>query len=147
MDRMALSQLGTYGKKSRQEPSVGDWVRIIRNKLRMTQAELARRAHITQPHLASIEAGKGNPQLDTIRRLFESLHCSFVIEPNPEKPLDEILRGRARSIALKRLKQSMGTMALEGQAPEAEMFKELLEKNTDDILQNSSENLWAESDG
>lgn len=36
----------------------------------------------------------------------------------------------------------MGTMALEGQAAEAETFRELLEKMTDEILSDPSEKLW-----
>ena len=47
-----------------------------------------------------------------------------------------LLRGRARAIALKRLKQTMGTMALEDQAPDKETFRRLLEKRTDDILRS-----------
>ena len=36
----------------------------------------------------------------------------------------------------------MGTMALEHQAPEADVFKELLEKRTDEILTDRREKLW-----
>ncbi|MGH7796277.1 MAG: hypothetical protein ACREQ2_15505 [Candidatus Binatia bacterium] len=54
----------------------------------------------------------------------------------------QMLRGRARSVALKRLKQSRGTMALEHQAPEADVFKQLLEKRTDEILTDRREKLW-----
>jgi hypothetical protein len=70
------------------------------------------------------------------------MSCDLVLEPRPQKPIKEVLRGRARSVALKRLKQSMGTMALEKQAPEPEVFKQLLEKRTDDILADRREKLW-----
>ncbi len=56
--------------------------------------------------------------------------------------MKEILRGRARKLALKRLKQSMGSMALEGQAPDREIFLKLLEKRTDEILADRSQRLW-----
>ena len=36
----------------------------------------------------------------------------------------------------------MGTMALEDQAPEAEVFRKLLEKRTDEILRDPREKLW-----
>ena len=79
-------------------------------------------------------------------RIFEALSCDLVIAPKPKKPLDEILRERARAIALKRLKQSMGAMALEGQAPDREVFLKLLEKRTDEILNDRREKLWTKKD-
>lgn len=141
VDEMALSRLSPPEAKTR-EPSHGDWIRILRDSLRMTQAELASRAKITQPHLVGIESGKTDPQISTLKRIFQALSCDLVIEPRPNKPIKELLRGRARSIALKRLKQSMGTMALEKQTPEPEVFKHLLEKRTDDILADRREKLW-----
>lgn len=138
---MALSRL-VPGRPRAHEPSPGDWIRILRDSLRMTQAELARRAKITQPHLAGIESGKTDPQISTLRRIFDAMSCDLVIEPRPRQPIKEVLRGRARSVALKRLKQSMGTMALEHQAPDADVFKHLLEKRTDEILLDRREKLW-----
>ena len=113
----------------------------------MTQAELAQRSHIPQSHLAQIESGKIDPQLGTLKRIFEGLSCDLVTQPLPRKPLSEVLRGRARAVALKRLKQTMGTMALENQAPEKEIFKRLLEKRTDDVLNDPRERLWNKKDG
>jgi len=141
VDEMALSRL-TPPETKTHEPSHGDWIRILRDSLRMTQAELASRARITQPHLAGIESGKTDPQISTLRRIFEAMSCYLVLEPRPRKPIKEVLRGRARSVALKRSKQSMGTMALEHQAPEAEVFKQLLEKRTYEILTDRREKLW-----
>jgi predicted DNA-binding mobile mystery protein A len=141
VDEMALSRLTSPETKT-HEPSHGDWIRILRDSLRMTQAELASRAKITQPHLAGIESGKTDPQISTLKRIFEAMSCDLVLEPRPRKPIKEVLRGRARSVALKRLKQSMGTMALEHQAPEADVFKQLLEKRTDEILTDRREKLW-----
>jgi len=102
----------------------------------MTQAELAQRAHITQPNLAAIESGKVDPQVGTLRRIYEGLDCELNLEPLLHKPLDELTRDRARALALKRLKQTMGTMALEDQAPDKDTFRQLLEKRTEDILRS-----------
>jgi len=146
LDEMALSRLAPSKDSPIYEPSHADWIRILRNTLRMTQDELARRAHISQPHLAGIESGKTDPQIDTLKRIFQALSCDLVIQPRPTKPIQDLLRGRARSIALKRLKQSMGTMALEEQAPEPEVFKQLLEKRTDEILSDRREKLWRQTD-
>jgi predicted DNA-binding mobile mystery protein A len=150
LERMAVSSLKTDGALEHSlpwEPRYGDWVRIVRNALRMSQADLARRAHISQGHLAEIETGKRDPRIGTLKKIFDAMSCDVVIEPRPRKPLDEVLRGKARSVALKRLKQSMGTMALENQAPGRDVFNALLEQKTDEILNRKSERVWREDGG
>lgn len=143
LEEMALSR-HPIDPKTRPlwEPSYGDWIRMVRNALRMTQADLANRAGVSQPHLAGIEIGKIDPKLSTLKKIFNAMSCDVDFEPRPRKPLNEILRGKARSVALKRLKQSMGTMALEGQAPEADVFRKLLEVRTDEILSDKRVHLW-----
>lgn len=142
-DSQNLSQLNP------NEPSpvpYNEWIRSLRAYLRMTQAELAQRAKITQPHLAAIESGKTDPQIGTLKKIFEALSCDVVVRPRPKKKIEEILRGQAGSVALKRLKQSMGTMALENQAPDTEAFRHLLKKKTDEILEDRREHLWKTDD-
>ena len=135
IDDIALSRLQLKDPEA-SDRTPGDWIRILRTRLRMTQTELAKRAHITQPNLAAIESGKADPQVGTLRRIYQGLSSDLNIEPRLKKPLEEIVRGRAASVALKRLKHTMGTMALEEQAPDKETFKRLLEKRTDEILRS-----------
>ena len=142
IDDIALSQLQTNSPGEDYDLKAHDWIRLLRQYLRMTQAELAERANITQPNLAGIESGKVDPRVSTLQRIFNGLSCHLRVEPQPQKPLEEILRGRARAVALKRLKKTMGTMSLEAQAPDKELFKKLLEKRTDEILNDSREKLW-----
>lgn len=142
VEDMALSRLGTGPSESQSVPSHAEWIRILRNRLRMSQDELAKRANTTQPHLAGIETGRIDPKISTLKQIFKGLSCDLIIEPRPQKPFDELLRGQARSLALKRLKRTMGTMALEGQAPEEETFRHLLEKRTDEIVHDNRERLW-----
>lgn len=136
IDDIALSHLQVQDVTEPSNRTPGDWIRILRNRLRMTQTELAKRAHITQPNLAAIESGRVDPQVGTLRRIYQGLWCDLNVEPRLEKPLEELLRGRARTVALKHLKHTMGTMALEDQAPDKEIFRRLLEKRTDDILRS-----------
>lgn len=124
------------------DSSCADWIRILRTYLRMTQVELAARAKIQQSHLAGIESGKTDPRVSTVRRIYEALSCRLSLEPKPINPIEEILRGRARAVALKRLNQSAGTMALEEQAPEANTFRRMLENQTDEILADRGNRLW-----
>lgn len=148
LDTMAISSLPRPPQAPLAwEPNYGDWIRMVRESLRMSQAELARRSGVSQPHLAEIEKGKVDPRVSTLKRLFDAMSCDVVIEPRPRRPLSEVLRGKARSIALKRLKQSMGTMALENQAPNADVFRALLEQRTDEILSRKGEHIWRDDDG
>jgi len=144
IDDMALARLRATppSESTTWDLSHADWIRTLRSYFRMTQAELAKRAKISQPHLAAIESGKIDPQVSTLRRIYQGLSCDLVVEPRPKKPIEEILRGRARAVALKRLKQAAGTMALEDQAPDREVFLNLLEKRTDEILKDTHERLW-----
>lgn len=141
IDDLALSRLHVQEATEPNNRTPGDWIRILRHRLRMTQAELAKRAHITQPNLAAIESGRVDPQVSTLRRIYQGLWCDLTIEPRLKKPLEEILRGRARTVALKQLKHTMGTMALEDQAPDKDMFRRLLEKRTDDILRSERKHI------
>jgi transcriptional regulator with XRE-family HTH domain len=136
IDDIALSRLQVQTSTEAGKRIPGDWIRILRNRLRMTQTELAKRAHITQPNLAAIESGKVDPQVGTLRRIYKGLWCDLNVEPQLQKPLEEILRGRAGTVALTRLKHTMGTMALEDQAPDKETFRRLLEQRTDDLLRS-----------
>jgi len=142
VDDISLSKLRVDSSSEDHNLKPRDWIRLLRNYLRMTQAELAKRANITQANLAAIESGKADPRVSTIQQIYKGLSCHLSVEPRPQKSLDAILRGRARAIALKRLKNTMGTTALEEQAPEKEVFRKLLEKRTDEILADPREKLW-----
>lgn len=141
IDDIALSHLQVQDVTEPSNRTPGDWIRILRNRLRMTQTELAKRAHITQANLAAIESGRVDPKVGTLRRIYQGLWCDLNVEPRLEKPLEELLRGRARTVALKHLKHTMGTMALEDQAPDKEIFRRLLEKRTDDILRSQRKHI------
>lgn len=142
IDDLALSRLQPKAQDRFADRSHGEWIRALRGYLRMTQRDLAQRADISQPHLAGIETGKIDPQVSTLRRIYEGLLCDLIIEPRPRKSLQELLRGQARSLALERLKQTMGTMSMENQAPDEEVFRQLLEKRTDEILKDDRERIW-----
>ena len=146
VDDIALSKLRVISSSEDPNLKPGEWVCLLRTYLRMTQAELAQRANITQANLVAIESGKADPRVSTVQRIYQGLSCHLNVEPRPQKPLEEILRGRARAVALKRLKKTMGTMALEEQAPDKEIFKKLLEKRTDEILRDPRERLWRKND-
>ncbi|MDR4495512.1 MAG: helix-turn-helix domain-containing protein [Nitrospirales bacterium] len=142
VDEIALSKLTVAHTLDNSQFKPGDWIRLLRTSLRMTQAELAKRARITQANLVAIETGKVDPRVGTLQRIYQGLFCHLSFEPRLQQPLEGILRNRARVVALQRLKTTMGTMALEEQAPDKEIFTKLLEKQTEGILRDPRERLW-----
>lgn len=150
LEELAVSSLplsrDSKEKRRLWEPRYGDWIRLIRTSLRMTQAELARRAGVNEANLVAIERGTTDPRISTLKKIFDALSCDLLVEPRPRQPFNEILREKARSVAITRLKQSMGTMALENQAPTANVFEALVEKRTDEILNDTREHLWHNRD-
>ena len=72
----------------------GQWVRTMRVALRMTQAQLARRARVTQPHVALIESGKVDPGVATLRVIFDALFCDLVVLPIPRRRPGDIVFDR-----------------------------------------------------
>lgn len=56
-------------------------IRFCRLRAGLTQQELARRAGMSQPSLARIEAGRVTPRLDTATRLVRE--CGMTLEPIP----------------------------------------------------------------
>ncbi|MEC4675219.1 MAG: helix-turn-helix domain-containing protein [Nitrospirota bacterium] len=137
-----LAQLSPGVEESTWSPSYSQWIKNLRVALRMTQTDLAQRAQVTQPHLAAIESGKVDPQFKTLRRIFDALSCDITITPRPKADIQEVLRDQARRIARKRLQMVVGTMAMEGQVADAEVFEQVLEKRVDDILNDPGERLW-----
>jgi len=146
LEEQIISHLTFPSGQSTWNPSYTEWIKSLRVALRMTQTELAQRAHVTQPHLTAIESGKIDPQIKTLRRIFDALLCDIAITPRPKSDIKEVLRNQARRIARKRLQRAVGTMAMEGQVADAEVFEQVLEKRVDEILNDPSERLWENKD-
>ena len=63
----------------------------------MSQAELGRRAGVSQPRVAQIERAEtdGAIELGTMRRMAAALGCSFSYVLAPHEPLESMVRGQA----------------------------------------------------
>ena len=91
--RRALNRLQVEGALPppavRLEP--GTWVRTLRVALHMTQRQLAKRADVSQGNLALIERGHLEPQVSTLRKLFDALYCDLIVLPVPRKRIPAVL--------------------------------------------------------
>jgi len=117
-------------------------IRLTRTRLGMTQAQLAKRCGLTQPHIAKIESGTVDMQLTTLRRIFSAMRCRLVLAPQPEESLEKIVERQARKAAAARVRRVSGTMAMEEQLPETKMIEELVNAQTESLRRNPSSEIW-----
>lgn len=98
--------------------SLGDQIRVIREELGMTQAQLAERSGLSQSMIADIENGRRvNLTIPTILKLAEGLNCQYVSQFQPIKDIPQILDERSTEVAQKLVSISSGSAAIELQSP------------------------------
>jgi len=120
------------------------WIRAIRDALGMTGSQLAARMGVGPSRIPVIEKAEitGATTLKTLRDAAEALNCTFVYAFVPVKPLDDILRDRAKLKVAGDIARLDHTMRLENQA--------LLKSDLDDeqqrmiaaVLSGSLRGLW-----
>ncbi len=67
---------------------------LRREALSWSQDEVARRAGLTQPQVAALEAGQANPTLRTLSKLAAAFSCGVTqLLEDPEPPLDGCTQG------------------------------------------------------
>lgn len=142
-EKLLLEEISQAGVKLRplmKGLSIGQWVALIRTQLRMSQRVLARRAGIPQSTISSLEQSKKQPNLTTIKKVFNALFCDLLMIPIPNESIDKILRKQARHKAEKHVRYLRGSMNLEKQEPDAPLIEELIKKETEEIYRSSK--LW-----
>ena len=104
------------------------WIKAVRESLVMSQADLARRMGLTQAAVASMERSEANDriQLDTLRRVADSMDCDLMYALVPRTGLESTLRTQARRTLGPHLRAVAQTMSLEDQDsnPEAELIED-----------------------
>ena len=59
---------------------LGDIVAKRRTELNLSQIQLAKSTGVSQADISRIERGKGNPTLDTLRKIFAALQLQMTLE-------------------------------------------------------------------
>src|SRR5580704_4046826 len=105
------------GPANRYTPPVRGWIKALREALGMSMEQLAERLKIKQPSLVTLEQSeaKGTIELATLRRVAEALDCTLVYALVPNKPLETMVRDRARAFTRKRRAHVEHSMLLEDQ--------------------------------
>jgi predicted DNA-binding mobile mystery protein A len=128
------------GPPKRYAPPVRGWIKAIREALGMSTAQLAKRLGIKQPSLVDLEQSeaKGTIELATLRRVAEALDCTLVYALMPNKPLEAIVRNRARAFLRRRREPVEHSMLLEDQKITAQDAGAQL----DDVLRETNPRLF-----
>mgnify|MGYP001609570375 FL=1 len=92
----AINELIVFIRRAPKAPghSPAFYLRALRGKLRMSQTQLARRSGIDQGQIARIELDRVNPDLMTLRKLFNALFCDLLVIPKPRQELGDALAER-----------------------------------------------------
>jgi len=105
------------GPAVRLAPPVRGWIKAVRQALGMSTTQLARRLGVKQPSVVALEQSeaKGSIELATLRRAAEALDCTLVYALVPNKPLETVVRARARAFLRRRRAPIEHSMLLEDQ--------------------------------
>ena len=120
--------------------TLGELITMIRNQLKMSQRVLAQRAGVPQSTISNLEKSKKQPNLSTLKKVFQALFCDLLIIPVMDESIENILLQQARKKAEKRVRYLRGSMNLEKQEPDAKFIEELIKNETEEIVRSCK--LW-----
>ena len=121
------------------------WIKAIREAIGMTTGQFARRLGVSQPRVAALEKAEadGVVTLKSLRQAAEALDCDFVYALVPRKPLEQVVKDRARDVAERQLARTDQTMRLENQAVSKARMARARDELAAELLR-SDRRLWAD---
>ncbi len=125
------------------KPPVG-WIRVIRQGLGMSAAQLAERMGVSQPRIIALEHSEaaGAITLKTLQRAAEALNCTVIYALVPKEPLEQLVHHRALNVAAERLANVEHTMRLENQPTSAESQDRHLREVAETLVAQAPRTLW-----
>jgi predicted DNA-binding mobile mystery protein A len=121
------------------------WIKAIREAIGMTTGQFARRLGVSQPRVAALEKAEadGVVTLKSLRQAAQALDCDFVYALVPRKPLEQVVKDRARDVAERQLARTDQTMRLENQAVSKARMVRARDELAAELLR-SDRRLWAD---
>jgi predicted DNA-binding mobile mystery protein A len=118
------------------------WAKAVREALGLTTAQLALRLGVKQPSVVAMEQSeaKGTIELATLRRVAAAMDCTLVYALIPNRPLETMVRERARAFLRERQGPVEHSMLLEDQAVMAAGQDE--EARLDEIVRETNPRLF-----
>lgn len=116
--------------------SIGKQAREIRQRLGLTQTQVARRIKNTQRLLTRIENDEGDPRLSTLEKIARGLNCEIEIKFVPVSMSESSVEQLALEKAHELVMMSVANAAIELQRPSDHVIREEIERIKNDILIN-----------
>ncbi len=137
------SRFQEIGPFSRFNVPVRGWIKAIREGLGMSSEQLAKRLGVKQPSVVALEQSeaRGTIELATLRRAAAALDCTLVYALIPNKPLETIVRDRARMLVRRRRAAVEHSMLLEDQAVNMKDSEALVDEF---VRETNPRRLWDE---
>ena len=122
------------------------WIKVLREALGMTTAQLAKRLGIAQPSVVGLEQAEASKAitLKTLERAARALDCTLVYALVPRKPLESVVQERAYQAARKRLHTISHSMMLENQRVLEDDERAQLERLAQKLIDGPGSALWDE---
>jgi predicted DNA-binding mobile mystery protein A len=121
------------------------WVKTIRTSLNMSLRQLGERMVMSAQGIRDLEKreAEGTITLNSLREASQALNMKLVYALIPiDGSLEEMIEKRARDIAIKIVKRTSITMALEDQANSNERLKQAIDEMTQDLKREMPKKLW-----
>jgi predicted DNA-binding mobile mystery protein A len=120
------------------------WIKAIREALGMSTTQLAKRLRVSQTRVSQMEKAETESgiRLQTLKQVAEALDCTLVYALVPNKPLEEMVRGRAAHIADLQLARTNHTMRLENQALGSPALTAERERLIRQLTEGAPRRLW-----
>lgn len=125
-------------------PPRGGWLRAVREALGMSTAQLAARLGVAQQAIVNFERNEaaGKITLQSLQRVAQALDCRVVYAVVPNKPLAQMRRARALTLADQLVRPVAHSMKLEAQGVSDKETQRQRKELADEILRGSTRKLW-----
>lgn len=143
--RSTIEKNGGYVKRLFQHHLAQDgWLKLMRQALGMSGAQLARKMGVTRGLISNTEKAEveGRVTIKKMQEFAEAMECEFVYCMVPKEDFQTILKKRATEKAQSIVDRTNKHMGLEGQALTTERAKFELNSLANDILKNELSDLW-----
>lgn len=113
----------------------------------MTSVQLAKRLGVVPSRITALEKdeARGAVTLKTLREAAAAMDCTLIYAIVPKRPLDNLVRERARKRAVADIARVSHTMALEDQAPLPADVSAQIDRKVEDLLSGPLRRLWEDS--
>lgn len=144
-EKLLLGEIARSAYNLRQKQrglEIGQLIALTRSQLSMSQRALAKRAKVPQSTISSVESGRLQPNISTLKKILNSIECDLLISILPREEFETTRRKQAKAKAIRSIQYLEGTMNLEAQKPDAGLLRELLKEKTEKLLDSSGPELW-----